>query len=138
MRLRPMPHFPNLSLTLKAEPPEIYKNIMPGSPHSVNPVKFTLTVENKSRSDYEGQALNNDPVHIIVSQGGKQIGRAPERTSSLVLPVKIAAGSSGKFPAVEVFFHDPNSVSPGDAQAEAIFTPNDDRTSITLPVKVAQ
>jgi hypothetical protein len=133
-----MAHFPNLILTLKAEPPEIYKNVMPGSPHSVNPVKFTLTVENKSRSDYKGQALNNDPVHIVVSQDGKQIGHAPERTSSLVLPVEIPAASSRNFPPVEVFFHDPNIVSAGDAQAEANFTPNNDKISITLSVKVVQ
>jgi hypothetical protein len=129
-------HFPFLRLHLSAEPDKIYRNEMPPKP-PVQPlkIKFTLEVTNGSRSDFHTEASGN-PLHVKLSQNGKEITHAPQIDDPMMRELKIPATETAKF-SVDLNVEDAHGLAVGTAQVEGMFTPTGDKTSIEIPVENA-
>jgi hypothetical protein len=129
-----MPHpFPNLKLTLTANPGTIYVDKF----HHVQPliITFSLVVENQSRSDFNGQAMNDDPLHVTVLQDGQKVAYGPDITGTMVKNIKIASGQKSPPFSVLVNFDDVQKLKLGIIEAEGEFTPTGDKTKISIPVQ---
>jgi hypothetical protein len=128
--------FPHLKLKLSAEPNKIYRNEMPPKP-AVQPltIKFTLEVTNESRSDFDREASGH-PLHVKLSQNGKEIARAPQLDDGAMRELKIPATKTAEF-YIDLNLEDAHVLAVGAAEAEGVFAPTGDKTSTEIPVENA-
>jgi hypothetical protein len=128
--------FPQMKYQLKG-PDVIYKNTMPGpgqpSPNH-EPVKFTLTVKNGSRTDYHGKSPSSNPVRIVLMAGFVEVGHSPEAHDTMETDITIPAGQEKDF---EVSCSVDNDKLPmmGSVTATATFLPTKETVMKMIPVE---